>query len=591
MENLIQRLENFIDIEYDTKNAEVDELLKLPLDERIARGEAMGGLRANFNLLNFSGTYIFTDVTVYCEDNMSKFRETTPVRLHGHGYSFDCEVVEDKGTEMLLRIGWGNGTIRSTLNNTTGWSLDNAKVDIRNIVKKSTSILRSNASKHQQIARIFSGQELPVFDAAKEISARRLAEQTSLNITQKEAFVNAIATKNYYLIQGPPGTGKTHLLAHIAKALAEQGLNVLITAFTHTAINNALQKISALTGYPHVVKVGKSNQKENLNYGGSTAKNTEDLTKCGYNSQSKGVIVGGTCYSVLTRKLEWMPFDVVIFDEAAQLNIPLAVAAMVKGSKFIFIGDHMQLSPIISERQMDKELSCSVFELLYKHAPGTMLDTTYRMNEPINRFSSQQFYQGRLTPDASCYNRRLEVGRSFTEYQHILDPQLPEVLVLHNHNSNTTRSEVEAHAVAKMAVQLLYAGVSASEIAIITPYRAQVRLIKNHLAQNSLGMMIPNELFVDTVERMQGQEREVILYSITASDPNYVNEKADFLFNHSRINVALTRAKTKRVVIANCNILDIQVTDPRVRDNVAMFKRFYDMSTKVELEKAGLGLF
>ncbi len=594
MENLIQRLENFIDIEYDTKNAEVDEILKLPIEERIARGEAMGGLKASFKLINLEGFGVsipfFSEVTVYCEDNLSKFRETTPVRLHGHGHSFDCEVVEDKGKEMRLQISWGHGQLPATLDNTTGWSLDNSKVDIRHIVKKSLGLLRMNPARYQQLQDIFSGRELPAIDPLEDNRARALVMDAQLNDTQKEAFAKAYATKNYYLIQGPPGTGKTHLLAYIAKALAEKGQNVLITAFTHTAINNALQKVSSITKYPHVVKVGKSNQKENLNYGGSTAKNVVDFAKSGYNSASKGVIVGGTCYSVHTRKLEWMPFDVVIFDEAAQLNIPLAVAAMVKGSKFIFIGDHKQLPPIISDKQTDKDMARSVFELLYHHAPGIMLDVTYRMNEPINRFSSRQFYQGRLIPHVSCVSRLLPLSGRFSRYEEILDPGVPEVLVCHDHSGHTTRSEIEAEAAAEMTAQLLSAGVPANEIAIITPYRAQVRLIKNYLEQK---VSIPKDLCIDTVERMQGQEREAIIFSMTTSDLRYAQEKADFLFHPNRFNVAITRAKTKRIVIAGRRLLEVRSSDQVVQQYLDMFRQFYEGAIRKELrmESVGTGLF
>jgi DNA replication ATP-dependent helicase Dna2 len=94
-----------------------------------------------------------------------------------------------------------------------------------------------------------------------------------------------------------------------------------------------------------------------------------------------------------------MDWDVIIFDEAGQLSIPLAIAAMVKGSKFIFIGDHKQLPPIIAENHTDVVFQKSIFEHLHQFHPGIMLDITYRMNKWINEFPSKQFYNSRLKPE------------------------------------------------------------------------------------------------------------------------------------------------------------------------------------------------
>ena len=86
-----------------------------------------------------------------------------------------------------------------------------------------------------------------------------------------------------------------------------------------------------------------------------------------------------------------MDWDVIIFDEAGQLSIPLAIAAMVKGSKFIFIGDHKQLPPIIAENHTDVVFQKSIFEHLHQFHSGIMLDITYRMNKWINEFPRNNF--------------------------------------------------------------------------------------------------------------------------------------------------------------------------------------------------------
>ncbi|MBC7196523.1 MAG: AAA family ATPase, partial [Deferribacterales bacterium] len=350
MPNLIERLNNAIDYEYDWRNQEIAEALKTPIADRVKKGDTIENVFAEF-IPDFTnnGNIVFTKVKIKCEDNRSKFRETSPVVLSGHGVSFNLDVLEDNDSEMILEVGFMNESIHQSLNKKNGWRIDEAAVDIRHIVKKSTFILSTDSNKYNLINGIFEGKILPDIPLHQLNKGKELASKTNLNPTQKEAFAKAYATNNYFLIQGPPGSGKTWLLAHLAHQFAIEGKKVLITAPTHTAINNALQKCSTFTQYPHIIKVGKSNQKEGLNYDGSTAKNSPDFRNTGHSNNSKGIIVGATCYSPHTRKLEFMDWDVIIIDEAGQLSIPLAIAAMVKGSKYIFIGDHKQLPPIIAE--------------------------------------------------------------------------------------------------------------------------------------------------------------------------------------------------------------------------------------------------
>lgn len=592
MENLITRLNQAIDFEYDTKNAEVDTLKKLPLEERILKGDSIGNLQAIFSPIRSSPSGIyFKDVTVTCKDNLSKFREGSSVILKKENYSFKLDIFQDNGEVIVLRSGYHTYSLPLELDGSDGWELNVTKVDIRKIVKKSTDILNRNPEKKAYLGGIFSGNILPDFSDEKTEKAGILVENTNLNPTQKLAFTKAYATENYYLIQGPPGSGKTLLLAHLAVQFAKEGKKVLITAFTHNAINNALQKASTLSQYPHIIKVGKPHQKENLNINGSTAKNIPDLGKSKYGNNSKGIIVGATCYSPHTKKMEFMHWDVIIIDEAGQLSIPLATAAMVKGEKYILIGDHKQLPPIIAEGQRDPLFSKSVFELLFKHAPGVMLDTTYRMNEAINRFPSNQFYNGKLKPNADNANWRLDVAQPFRNHQNILDPASPAVLFCHFHNSPNTRSKYEANLAAELVEELLFNGISASEIAIITPYRAQVRQINKSLTAKVLDLEIREKIFVDTIERIQGQERDVIIYSMATSDPVKAKQRAEFSFNSNRLNVALTRARKKRIVLASKKLFELEADDPKLHELIGVFKAFYNDAHKVYEESVGGGLF
>src|SRR5690606_40160173 len=126
---------------------------------------------------------------------------------------------------------------------------------------------------------------------------------------------SAFAAQNHYLVQGPPGTGKTWLLAHLAVALAQRGQRVLITAFTHRAINNALRKIADTTGYPYVFKVGQSYHADDL----GNVPNFERYEKIGLPVRARGVIIRATCSPGPTGRLMDVASDTVTSHEAGQI--------------------------------------------------------------------------------------------------------------------------------------------------------------------------------------------------------------------------------------------------------------------------------
>lgn len=582
MASLIERLNNAIDNEYDWKNQEVAEALKTPIADRVKKGDTIENAYAEF-IPDFhnDGYIVFTRVKIKCEDNRSKFRETSPVVLSGHGESFKLDVLEDNDSEMILEVGFMNESIHHSLDKMNGWRIDEAAVDIRHIVKKSTNILRTNTGKYLLINGIFDGKILPEISKSDLNKGIEIASKTNLNATQKEAFANAYATNNYFLIQGPPGSGKTWLLAHLAHQFAVEGKKVLITAPTHTAINNALQKCSTLSHFQNIIKVGKSNQKEGLNYDGSIVRNTPDFRNTGFSNNSKGIIVGATCYSPHTKKMEFMEWDIIIIDEAGQLSIPLAIAAMVKGSKFIFIGDHKQLPPIIAENHTDVVFQKSIFEHLHQFNPGIMLDITYRMNKWINDFPSRQFYNSKLIPARANENWLLTIPNKFSKHSEILDVTKPEVLFCHYHESNESRSEFEANIIAEFIEEYFKQGVNPDKIAILTPFRAQVRQIKKSLINLVNYKDFKDDLFIDTVERIQGQERDIVIFSMATTDPIKAMQRAAFFFNPNRFNVAITRARKKRIVIGHKNLFHLSSNDKDLDDQIAIFRNFYNSSYRL----------
>ena len=598
--DLINRLNIAIDIEYDSMNEEQEKLKKLPIEERVLKGDSIlinkivlvdpmekpiGSEQTPFGLaiLSDPNYFWFLEVKAYCSHNISKLRKGTPVFLKNDKYCFDLVVSEENEKELILKPDRHFREIEKNYETLNGWYLDIYSIDLRNVLKKATSYLTYNDDKRELLKGIFWGKIRPSYSKEKIDFAKAILKDTELNDKQKEAFLSGYSSENYCLIQGPPGTGKTWLLAHLAIQFAKEGKKILITALTHTAINNALDKCLKLTKEVPIFKVGKEHHFEGLNLNRPNIQAGEYHDYSYFIDQGMGIIVGATCYAPFTQKLESEEWDIVIIDEAGQVSIPLAVAAMAKGEKYIFIGDHKQLPPILSNKHQDKVFTKSIFEHLFQFDKGVMLEKTYRMNNSICNFPSKEFYEGRLIPDERNADWILEINNEFKN-RNILDITKPEILVLHNVSSTDTRSEFEADLITKLVFEYIEKGIKPKDIAIITPLRAQVRQIKNSLSQNPGYSRVKRHLFIDTVERIQGQERDVVFYSLAISDPIKLMQRPEFYFNPNRLNVALTRAKKKRIVIANKALFEQRFEDEKIQIYFKVFTDFFEQSNAVEIK-------
>ncbi|MEM8483997.1 MAG: AAA domain-containing protein [Bacteroidota bacterium] len=566
MRNLIERLDRYIDLEYDTSIKQVKEIWKKPLAERVSEGEAISDIDVI--------SHDLAKLRVRCRLNISKFRIGSRLRIHQNNPAdgISCEVLRDDGLELELKPGY-----RESFSGITGsgWILDNDYVDIRRILKEVLSELEHNKEMYQRFVQKLNGDLKPLLSRQKAEQVLSEARKKGFNAKQLKAYLAAYAAQNYYLIQGPPGTGKTWVLAHLAARLAQDGERVLITAFTHRAINNALVKTARTTGFDKICKVGQTTNATDLSWNGGSVANYEKFSLSPYSHEEKGLIVGGTCFAVRTRRLSDIEFDTVIFDEAGQVTLPLAFAGMLAGKRYIFIGDHKQMPPVVVAEHRDKQITKSIFESLFAHAPGTMLDTTYRMNKEINDFPSKQFYMGNLQTAASCANNQIKLNHAPDRFKAILNPQRPSVFVDLGHEKRGMRSSEEAILSAHLVKDMIAGGINPKEIAIIAPYRAQGRLIREQIRKLENGRIWLENIVVDTVERIQGQERDVILISLTTSDPSHAANRAEFFFQPNRLNVALTRPRKKRIVIGSSKVLNTKTGDKMLDNNIEIFKEFY----------------
>jgi hypothetical protein len=431
-----------------------------------------------------------------------------------------------------------------------------------------------------------------------------------LNPAQQQALMLPFQYQTS-LIQGPPGTGKTHLLGWIIIALileahdAKRPLRIGVSALTHQAIDTVLKKVVLLADqylpgmFPgQCVKWGENRSPEtnpsapggeNGNSGNLPAPAVEYLKDASDLPARPWLILGATgygFYSLFNSKDKGFPLalDWIIFDEASQVPVPQALLSLIYGrGNFLFLGDENQLPPIVMGTYDDEEnreegkdrengkdgvrFSGSILSNICNQYPGchqVTLNTTYRMNREICAFPSKIWYSGVLSSAPGVDRARLCPGPVKEEYKdplgdgpwfsRILDPEKPVTLVLTDHQGCSQKSDEEADLMAALACRLICGhGFPPDRMAIITPHRAQNNEIRKRLSKmisdtglTPKGFQLP---LVDTVERIQGAERDLILFGLTASDPDHLT--SEFLNSPNRLNVAMTRARKKLIIVGS----------------------------------------
>jgi DNA replication ATP-dependent helicase Dna2 len=289
-------------------------------------------------------------------------------------------------------------------------------------------------------------------------------------------------------------------------------------------------------------------------------------------SMDKGYVIGATPFATRTERLAGVEFDTVIFDEASQITVPLAVMAMLAARRYIFIGDHKQLPPVLVSDPPGEAFRRSIFGELTDHGFDTMLLETYRLNQALVEWPNRQFYAGRLQPVEGVVDRTIAYPRPPARFAEVLRPDRSKVFLDMGHRNTTTRSAIEAGVIVDLIVTLLDCGLPAREMAVVTPYRAQAREIRSLLAQAVRSPGAVREIVIDTVERMQGQERDLIFLSLTTSSPAFALNLADFFYQPERLNVAVTRARSKLIIVGSTNLFQTQPEEPELQEAIALLE-------------------
>lgn len=535
--DLQARLLRFLQREDHSEQQQHRELRAQPISARVLDGECIE--EAEY-LGEQGGVFRFR-----VEENGSKFRPTDPVVVgDGHDLESATPVVysdfDARSSELQLSRDPFQRSARVQFVAGKKYTIDRRPLGLQG--RLHDAVRRAFA--WPLLSSVLVGGHSPQRDAARYEKATSLLVAAGFNAAQVEAGAAAVATESLALIQGPPGTGKTRLLAEVVSMLATRGSRVALCAFTHRAVDNALLAIRACAPELTLIKLMSSNNESNAQLAAAGVQLSDSRR---VRLPDRGV-VAATCYQ-LAKLADAVRFHFTVFDEAGQLPIPHALPGMLRAQRWLFFGDHRQLPPVAATASVDPFAAQSIFELLHGHYGSHLLDTTYRMNAGVCKVVGGTFYEDRLCPSASAADRQMPFvsGGRFDE---VLAPAHAAIWLRIDHRQPGQRSGEEANAVADLVEELVRRHrVPTHEIALIAPFRAQVRLLRSAVEQRNLPHL--ENMVIDTVERIQGQEREVVIVSLAAGDAGASRGGGAFHLSTNRINVALSRARSKVVLVAS----------------------------------------
>ena len=565
---LLEGLRSFVAREREAAQQDLLDTWRQPLPDRLAKGLSQRFLRLEAG--PEQGT-----AWAYPDGGESRFREGDLVCLHGGSplqsmLSREAAFEAEEEGRWLLRLKHAQAVIKAA-----GGEPCYADPDDFDLTRYYDAVLDDigetipPSRANRCLMPLLEGRISNDFDPRDFEEAEAIALNEGLNPSQAEAVGKIFAAEQVACIQGPPGTGKTRVLALAVRLLLERGERVLVTSHTHMAINNALNKIAG-QGVP-VAKIGRLTQANGLD---ARVTQADSFALWHGRPQGGGYAVGATPFATCTYRLENCEFDTVVFDEASQVTLPLALMAMRRGVRFVFIGDQKQLPPVLRARSILEDVPGSIFAKLTMHnVDSVMLTETYRLNRELAAWPSAAFYGGRLRPAGPNRDRKLVLRprEDGDPYDAVLRDPASLVFIPTLDETARTRNPDDAQLVAGLCAAAFEGGLSAQDIGIVTPFRAHGRAVRNALVEQ-FGWHTARAVVADTVERMQGQERELIMLSLASGDLRFLAMIAEFFFQPERLNVSVTRAMTKLVIIGPELPPEFQANDAGMARKLALYR-------------------
>ncbi|QLQ77847.1 hypothetical protein HG537_0A00940 [Torulaspora globosa] len=452
--------------------------------------------------------------------------------------------------------------------------------ELRSVKKSDGGDARMRAFLVDKVAPRFST------DYEVQLISNARSSLTTFNKDQIKAIENVLRAQDYALILGMPGTGKTTVIAEIVKILVGAGKSILLASYTHSAVDNILLKLRATKikiarlGRKHKILPEVQQYQPDFESLRTYEEYIEEI-----NSLS---VVATTCLGIndVLFSLREKDFDYVILDEASQISMPIALAPLRLGEKFIMVGDHHQLPPLVkNEAARVGGLEQSLFKMLCDDHPQSVSELTiqYRMCEDIMTLSNFLIYQKKLkcgsdkVRDQSLSISSIESLSKFrTNINHqpwledILDPQRRVVFLNYDNctdiQETSERDNITNEGEVKIIEQCLKGmtecGVNLADIGVLTLYRGQLNLLKRSFQGSKWA-----NLEILTADQFQGRDKDCIIVSMVRS--NTRNNAGSLLKELRRVNVAMTRAKSKLIIAGSKETIG---SLPQIRDFINLLK-------------------
>ncbi len=435
-----------------------------------------------------------------------------------------------------------------------------------------------------------------------------------LNDSQREAAGRMMESK-LTVIHGPFGSGKTTVIARACLEIARKGGKVLVTSYTNNAVDNAMSMIRDFSSRKREkisqVRVGAKERTEEGE--GIRVVDTRDFDGQDIRALREAHVVGSTlisCMSDVFReaymdsegyvKLRQLPFDVCVVDEASQCILPYALIPCLLSRRWVLVGDHKQLEPLILDPQAGRALT-SWFDMavqdLEESGEVVMLDIQYRCPHEVGSYLSSQFYGSRLrndgTPEGHDHQpldidmeswagkMSSELGRGGSEasvskvdLSKILDPSNHLIFIDTAGRSPETgrRSKSNAGEATICSHLLEIFSQVTDDLLFLSPYQAQNSMVRR---------MVGEGIRMGTVDSYQGRQADVVILSLVRSNRKGI---LGFLRNVRRLNVAMSRCKKKLIVVSDSTTIKMNRADLKAREALMEYIRTSkDLDTYVSL--------
>jgi CRISPR/Cas system-associated exonuclease Cas4 (RecB family) len=430
-----------------------------------------------------------------------------------------------------------------------GLTIDLYGVDLTRRQIRSVDSVHRAQGRAGELARRILGVEPPKIPTV----VREVQFIGELNPTQQDATRVSLSAPDYTIILGPPGTGKTLVIVELLAQLAREGKRALAVSITNPAVDNVVERLLA-EGHKFGIRFGNwykireaAMQVALINI----LTNEQDMALAAVEKMRTAAAVLTTCSSASLDLVKAGHFDVVIFEEASQIRMQDAFAALTQGDKAIIIGDDKQLPPV---SQMHKPIS-SLLEIAQATIERNNLQTElirdlrvqYRMRQEICDLIDNTFYGNRLESAAEVQDRQ----PPYTTIQQVQPAQLnrildPGVVIgiidvegVEEYRGTSTFNHANREVDLRLLNAFKSAGITDNQIGLITPYKEQQRVLTKAIGKGNI---------VGTVDGFQGQERDIIILDMVRANPHH---EVGFTLDPNRLNVALSRAREKLIIVTN----------------------------------------